>query len=227
MVEGLAHPVVRFLVELGDADIADVAALQMRAHRLNMDDLADDRELLDVPFRSALDGQLDRRLGRTAHLVDRFLERKALDRRVVDAGDQIAGHQAGARRGRIVDRAHHLDQPIFHHHFEAQAAEFLALHAALEVLQGFGIEIVRMRVERRQHAVDRRLDHLLVVRLLGVVVAHLVEHLGEQRELVARAGAGGAQRIVRGADQHNAGGDSVGKIGETFSHRDAQLQSSC
>ena len=158
-------------------------------------------------------------VGLAAHLVDRFLERKALDRRVVDAGDQIAGHHAGARRRRIVDRAHHLDQPALHHHFEAKAAEFLALHAALEVLQGLGIEIVRMRVERRQHAVDRRLDHFLVVGLLGVIVAHFVEHFGKERELVVRAGAGGAQRIVRGADQHNAGGDSIGKIGETFPHR--------
>src|SRR6185437_12815514 len=52
MIEGLAHPVVGFLVELGDADIADVAALKMRAHRLHMDDLADDRDLFDVPVRS-------------------------------------------------------------------------------------------------------------------------------------------------------------------------------
>ncbi len=142
MIEGLAHPVVRLLIELGDADIADVAALQMRAHRLNVDDLADDRELLEVPVRSALDGQFHRRLGRAPHFFDRFLEGQALDRSVVDAGDQIAGHHASARRRRIVDRADHLDQPILHHHFEAEAAEFLALHAALEVLQGFRIKII-------------------------------------------------------------------------------------
>ena len=93
-------------------------------------------------FDPRCDGQLDRGVGLAPHLVDRFLERKALDRRLVDAGDQIASHQAGARRGRIVDRADHLDQPIFHHHFKAQAAEFLALHAALEVLQGLGIKII-------------------------------------------------------------------------------------
>ena len=68
--------------------------------------------------------------------------RQALDGRIVDAGDQIAGHHPGARRGRIVDRAHHLDEAALHHHFEAEAAEFLALHAALEVLQGLRIEIV-------------------------------------------------------------------------------------
>ncbi len=152
-----------------------------------MDDLAHDRELFDVPVRSALDGQPDRRLGRTAHLVDRFLQAQTLDGRIVDARDQIAGQHPGARSRRIVDRPHDLDQAALHHHLEAEAAEFLALHAGLEVLQGLGIEIVRMRVERRQHAVDRRLDHLLVVRLLGVVVAHLVEHFGEERELVVRA----------------------------------------
>src|SRR6202042_3090220 len=76
-----------------------------------------------------------------------------------------------------------------------------------------------MWVEGREHAVDRRLDHFLVVRLLGIVVAHFVEHFGKEREFVTCAGACGAQRIVRGANQHNAGGDSIGKIRETLPHR--------
>jgi hypothetical protein len=79
---------------------------------------------------------------RTAHLVDRFLQRQALDGRIVDAGDQIAGHHPGARRRRIVDRAHHFDETALHHHFEPEAAEFLALHAALEVLQRLRIKII-------------------------------------------------------------------------------------
>src|SRR6202041_1014447 len=76
-----------------------------------------------------------------------------------------------------------------------------------------------MRVEGREHAVDRRLDHFLVVRLLGIVVAHFVEHFGKEREFVTCAGACGAQRIMRGANQHNAGGDSIGEIRETLPHR--------
>ncbi len=40
MIEGLAHPVVRLLIELGDADIADVAVLETPAHGLDVDDLA-------------------------------------------------------------------------------------------------------------------------------------------------------------------------------------------
>ena len=220
MVEGLAHPVVRLLVELGDADVADVPLLHMGAHRLNMDDLANDRELFEIMGRSALDGQLHRRFGRTAHLVDRFPQGKTLDGRVVDARDQISRQHARARRGRIVDRAHDLDQAVLHHHLEAKAAEFLALHAGLEVLESLGVEIVRMRVERRQHAVDRRLDHFLVVRLLGIVVAHFVEHFGEERELFVRARGGGAQHAVGGADQDNAGRDSIRQVGETFLHRE-------
>ena len=227
MIEGFPHPVVRFLVELGDADIADVAAFQMRAHRLNVDNLADDRELLNVPFRSALNSQLDRGVGLAPHLVYRFLERKALDRRVVDPGDQIASQQPGARRGRIVDWAHHLDQPIFHHHFEAQATEFLALHAGLEVLQGFRIEIIRMRVEGRQHAVDRRLDHLLVVRLLGVIVAHFVEHFAQTaracRSCWSRRRA--ARRARRRPARHRRRLRRQDKRDPSSSR--AQLQSSC
>src|ERR1700678_209500 len=76
-----------------------------------------------------------------------------------------------------------------------------------------------MRIERRQHAVDRRLDHFLVVRLLGIIVAHFVEDFGKESELVGGAGSGGAQHIVRGANQHDAGSDSIGKIRETLPHR--------
>ena len=191
----------------------------MRAHGLNVDDLADDRELLKVLVRSALDGQLHARFGRTAHAVDSFFQGEALDRSVVDARDQIAGHQPGARRRRIVDRAHDLDQAVLHHDFEAEAAEFLALHAGLEVLQRLGIKIVRMRIERRQHAVDRRFDHLLVVGLLDIAVADLVENLGEDRQPVVGADPCGVQRPLRNAGQRRAGHDSIRKVGESSLHR--------
>ncbi len=147
-VEGL-------LIELRDPDIADVAALDVRAHRLHVDDLANDREFLAVLGRRRDDRQPDRGLGGPAHAVDRLLQRQALNRRIVDFDDQVARHHAGARRGRVVDRADDLDEPAFLHHLEAEAAEFLALHRGLEFVERLGIEIVRMRIERGEHAVDR------------------------------------------------------------------------
>ena len=157
MVEGLTQAVIGFLVELGDADVADVAALEMRAHRLHVNDLADDRVFLRLLVGAALDEQPHARLRRPAHLVDRLLQREALDGRVVDAGDEVARHESGAGGRRVVDRAHDLDEAVLHHDLEPEAAEFLALHAGLEILQRLGVEIGRMRIERGEHAVDRRL----------------------------------------------------------------------
>ena len=47
-----------------------------------------------------------------------------------------------------------------------------------------------MRVERGQHAVDRRLDQLRVVRLLDIVGADALEHVAEQIELAVGVGGG-------------------------------------
>src|SRR5271169_5772264 len=76
-----------------------------------------------------------------------------------------------------------------------------------------------MGIERRQHAVDRRLDQFFVIGLLDIAVAHLVEHFAEDRELVVAGARGGAQRVVRSAHKEHAGGGSIGKVGESFPHR--------
>src|SRR5208282_4019257 len=76
-----------------------------------------------------------------------------------------------------------------------------------------------MRIERRQHAVDRRLDHLFVVGLLDIAVADFVEYLGKDRQLLVRPAACGAQRALRSAGQHDAGRHSIRKVGESFLHR--------
>src|SRR5271156_6432717 len=76
-----------------------------------------------------------------------------------------------------------------------------------------------MRIERRQHAVDRRFEHLLVVGLLDVVVPDLVENLGEDPEPVVGADPGGVQGLLRNARQHHAGHDSIREVGESSLHR--------
>ena len=105
-----------------------------------------------------------------AHLLDRLVERQAHDRLAVERGDEVARLQAGFGGGRAVHRRHHLDQAVFHRDFDAKAAE-LALGLDLHVAEVFLVQVARMRIERGQHAVDRGLDQLLVVRRLDVVVA--------------------------------------------------------
>ena len=121
------------LGELGDADVADVAVLDVRAHRLDLDHVADELEFLDLLLRAANDLELDGRVDRAAHLVDRLVERQALGRVVVDRRDDVARQDAGLGGRRVVDRGDDLDQPVFLGHLDAEAAELalgLDLHVA-------------------------------------------------------------------------------------------------
>src|SRR3546814_10717163 len=72
-----------------DLDIADLA-LRLPLHGAKLDDLAlySDVERL-VPPRPH-DRELDRAAGRAAHLVDRFVQRAAIDQHPVQMGDVIA-----------------------------------------------------------------------------------------------------------------------------------------
>ena len=175
------------LGELGDADIADVAVLDMRAHRLNPDQVADDGKLLDVLLGAASDLELNGRIDGAAHLLDRLIERQPLGRLIVDRGDDVAGHDPGLGGRRVVDRRHDLDEPIFLGDLDSKSAEF-ALRLNLHVLERLGVHVARMGVERREHAVDGGLDQLGLVGLFDVVAADLVEHVAEEIELAIGVG---------------------------------------
>ena len=51
LVHRALQAVLGLLGELSDADVADVAVLDMRAHRLDVDEIADDGEVLDLLLR--------------------------------------------------------------------------------------------------------------------------------------------------------------------------------
>ena len=120
----------RLLVELGDADIADIVAFVVRAHRLHPDHVAYDRHVDRLVGTFAHDGELDLGVHRAAHLLDGLIERQPMHLLVVEFGDDVVGHDTGLGRRRIVDRRHDLHQPVFHGDLDAEAAEFAArLHA--------------------------------------------------------------------------------------------------
>ena len=182
---------IGLLVERGDTDIADVVAFEMRADRLDLDNRAGQ---LDVErfLAFAAYGQVDIAVDRAPHLLDGLRERQTLHRVAVEMGDQIARLQAGMRGRRVVDRRDDLYESVLHRHFDAEPAELAAgLH--LHVIEVFGVEVIRMRIERGQHAVDRALDQLIVLDLIGVTVAHDLEHIAEQVELLVGLG-----RVRRG-----------------------------
>ena len=107
---------------------------------------------------------------------------------------------AGGRR--LVDRGDDLDEAVLHGDLDAEAAELAAgLH--LHVAEALRVHVARMRIERGQHAVDRRFDQLGLVRLLDVVRADLLEHVAEQAELAIGLGGGG-HRAGRGQQMRSA-----------------------
>ncbi|MGY4448808.1 hypothetical protein ACVWZR_003468 [Bradyrhizobium sp. i1.3.1] len=183
------------LVEGGDADIGDVVGLDARAHRADANVVAHQGDVDRIVLALADDLELDLGVDRTAHLLDRLVQGQALHGFVVEIGDDVVGHDAGARSGGVVDRRDHLDQAVLHRDFDAEAAELTAgLH--LHVAEALGVHVARMRIEAGEHAADGGFDQLRVIGLLDIVRAHALEHIAEQIELAisvcscgSRAGA--------------------------------------
>ena len=149
----------------------------------------------------ALDGEGDGRIDAAAHLVDGLVQGQALNFHAIDFGDEIIGHDAGLGGGRIVDRSHDLDKAVFHGDFDAEAAEF-ALGLDAHVLKALGIHVAGMGIERGEHAIDGRLDHLGFVGVLDIVGADAVEHVTEKIELLIGIGIGGGDCRAEGMPEH-------------------------
>ena len=201
LVDRIAQAVEGLFVELGDAQITDVAALFTRAHRLDADRVADDLDLQRLGGALAADGQRDRRIDRAAHLVDRLVQAEALHLIAVEMGDEVAGAHAGAGGRGLVDRGDDLDEAVLHGDLDAEATE-LAARLHLHVLEGLRRHVARMGIERGQHAVDGAFDQLRIVGLLDVVGADALEHVAEQIELAIGLCGGGRNRIAGDEPAH-------------------------
>src|SRR5579872_603315 len=191
---GGLESLVGLLGELGDSDVADVAALDMRTYRLDLDHVAGDLDIHRLFLRPAHDLQLNRRIDRAAHLVDRLIEGHALNLLVIDGGDDVAGKYAGLGGGGVVDRRDDLDQAVLLGDLDAKAAEF-ALGLNLHLTEALGVHVARMRIERGQHAVDRGFHEFAFVGLLDIVAANFLEDIAKQIQLaigVGRRGESGA-----------------------------------
>src|ERR1700722_3310423 len=118
------------LGELSDTDVADVAILDMRADRLDVDEIADNGEILDVLLGAADDLELHRRIDRAAHFLDRLIEGQPLCGGVVYGCYDVAREHARLGGWRIINRGYDLEKPVFLRHLDAKAAE-LALRLDL------------------------------------------------------------------------------------------------
>ncbi len=184
----LLQVVVGLLGERDHAKIADVA-FGAELDGANGDDVAHDRQFDRLVGALAQDRQLDRGADGATHLLDRIFKLQATNVLAVDLGNEVAGENAGAGRGRVVDRARDLDEVVFHRHFDAEAAEFAAGLGA-HVLGVGRVHVARMRIKRREHAIDGILDQLVVLRRRDVLRAHALEHVTKNRQLAISRGIG-------------------------------------
>ena len=204
---------MRLLVEGRDLDVDDVA-FEPRLDRVDADHVAHDLDVERLVLAPAHDRQGDRRVDGPAHLLDRLLERQPDDLLAVEMRDQVVGLQAGLGRRRVVDRRNHLDDAVLHRHLDAEPAE-LALGLHLHVAEVLRVEVGGVRIERRQHAVDGRVDQHAVVGLLDVVGAHALQHVAEQVELLVDLGVGGGRRVGPGDVEHGRGAGEAGQHHES------------
>ena len=107
-----------------------------------------------------------------------------MDLLIVDARNEVAGHDAGLGRRRVVDRRHHRGEAVLDRIGDADIAECGGAARA-----GAGIDATqRLRIDEigifqvGKHAVDRGLYQRGIVRPLDIVGAHLLESIAEQVE---------------------------------------------
>src|SRR5690606_38523282 len=148
--------------------------------------------------------------------LDGLVQRQALDRGVVDLGDQVARLQAGAEGRRALDGRDDLDQAVFLRDLDAHADE-AAGGALAEFLEGLLVEVLRVRVQPGDHAGDGVGDELLLVHRLDIVALDHAEHRGEllqlfQRQRRERAARHRLQRYGGQRTGHGACGDPAGDL---------------
>ena len=194
----------RVLGERRDSRENDVLVQHLRAHRTDLDDRARDGEPEGLLHPAAADSESDLGVGGAPHLVDRLLEGEPEHRLVVEMGHQVARLDAGALRGRVVDRRDHLDEAVLHRHFDAEAAE-LAPRLNLNFFVALGVVVFRVRVERSDHPLDGGVDQIGRAHLLDVIVANTLKDVAEQVELIVSFPVLLGERERRKGNDHQAG----------------------
>ena len=191
------------LGECGNPRDDNLVVHHPRTHRTDLDDGAGYREVERLFHPAAADGERDLGVNGAAHLVDRLLEGEPEHLLAVEMGHQVSWLDAGALRGRVVDRRDHLDEAVLHRDLDTEAAE-LATRLNLNFLVALGVVILRMRVERADHALDGGIDQLRRAHLLNVFAADFFEDFAKQIELVVSFPVLLGERERRKGDRHQA-----------------------
>ncbi|OIQ79517.1 hypothetical protein GALL_387510 [mine drainage metagenome] len=158
-----------------------------------MDFLARDGDVEGAVLALAQDGERDLGARLAAHELDRLVQRQALHGGVVDAGDEVAGLDAGVRGRRALDGRYDLHQPVLGGDFDADADEFAA-GALAEFLEAFLVEVFGMGVEAVNHAGNGIVNQLLALHGLEIVGLDQAVDCGELLQFLQRQRRHGVAR---------------------------------
>ena len=186
-------------VGVGNALDRDLGALDREAERLGLV-LAGDRDRDRAPR------------GAPQQLEDVVVVEGLGERLAVDLHDPVAGADSQAVSGRALERRDDDDRAVADLERDADP-RVLAVEVLVHALGALLGQVDGVGVERPQHAVDRALDELRVVRDVDVVVLHQVEHLGEQIELAAQV-VGGLEAAGEAEAEQQREGQGRGRRAE-------------
>src|SRR5205085_9406339 len=155
--------------------------------------------------RRALDRYLDGRAARAAQAVAHFARRLARDGLAVNLRDAVAEAEARSEGGRALEGREDVCVGALPELAVADGrpdAVVLGAPVGALLLELFRVVVVRVRVERPQHAYDRGLEHVVVDELVAVNVVVLYD-----RERLGHVGldAFGGVRARRGPTRASAG----------------------
>ena len=164
------HIARRFrLLELGETQVAVIGLDQSRAHRRRSDNLARERERArrGGDGRSG-DEQRNIRPRLAAHHPDGGVDIHILGRFAVDADNQIAAANPGARGRGFVDRRDDFDIAVSLPDKNSDAAVF-ARERAMQLLPLFRVQINRVRIQTADHSPNRRFDEIAAFHILDII----------------------------------------------------------
>ena len=158
-------------------DIADARANDVRiGDRWLWHCIASDVHNIRFAGGDMRDRQLHQRAPGSANLVTHFGGRLAMHRYTIDRVDAIAITKASAEGGRFIESSSDIrfdliaNQVVLNRRADT---EVLAALISLHLVELFFIEIVRVRIQRAQHADDRGLVDVVEIQLITVDVVML------------------------------------------------------
>lgn len=159
---------------------------------------------------------IDRGARCAAHLFDRLVQRTAENQLAIEMGDIVASLNSGAIGRCILERCDYLHRAVFERHGKAETAIFaLALHR--QPFEPDFVEKGAVRIEAREHAVDRPAHQVFVADFLDIFGAHALEHVHELVEFAIGIDIHGRERGSKSGDQSQCTG-SADRTDKGFCH---------